>query len=140
MSPVSSIRNFILEGDALNDGRTFFDNIFEFPAAHTLIIDTDLNTKIEKYWDYPVSEDETTETKFHDFNNILRDAVEIRLEADVPVSICLSGGIDSTVAAAIARIVPSSELNFFTYKAFDEYEVFYATQINDRLSGKITGC
>ena len=137
---LSSIRNFILEGDALNDGRTFFDNIFEFPAAHTLIIDTDLNTKIEKYWDYPVSEDETTETKFHDFNNILRDAVEIRLEADVPVSICLSGGIDSTVVAAIAsEIVPSSELNFFTYKAFDEYdESFYATQIADRLSGKIT--
>ena len=52
----------------------------------------------------------------------------------------MSGGIDSTVVAAIAsEIVPSSELNFFTYKAFDEYdESFYATQIADRLSGKIT--
>lgn len=137
---LSSIRNFILEGDALNDGRTFFDNIFEFPAAHTLVIDTDLNTKIERYWDYPLAEDETTETKFHEFNNILRDAVEIRLEADVPVSICLSGGIDSTVISAIAsEIVPPSELNFFTYKAFDEYdESVFAAQIADRLSGQIT--
>ena len=135
-----NIQNFVLEGDALMNGTTFFDNIFEFPPAHTLKIDSQLNTEIEKYWCYPSTEAPTSEKVEAKFFDLLEDAVRIRLMADVPVCLCLTGGVDSTIISAIASdISEPRDLHFFTYQAHDNFdESNFAGIVAARLEGDLT--
>ena len=67
----------------------------------------------------------------------LREAVRSHLAADVPVGVCLSGGIDSSTVAALAREVtgapPSMVTLAFEDPAFDESE--YAQMVARHLGG-----
>lgn len=61
-----------------------------------------------------------------ELHELLTDAVRIRLEADVPLGAFLSGGIDSSVIAAIAQRELGGSLKTFTVRmpdgSFDESE------------------
>ena len=75
----------------------------------------------QTYWDLQprkVRKDsyETCKAELHD---LLRDAVRIRLQSDVPLGSFLSGGIDSALVTAIAQEVAEASVNSFTI-GFDE--------------------
>src|SRR5690606_3232449 len=79
-------------------GRTVFKNIHELPPGHYLLAK---NGKIhlQKYWqlDFPAKESHTSvslETITEQADELLTDAIRIRLRADVPVGSYLSGGLD----------------------------------------------
>ena len=59
-----------------------------------------------------------------ELNELLHDAVKIRLRADVPVGAYLSGGLDSSVTTAFINDINPEILNTFSIgfkdKAFDE--------------------
>ncbi len=88
-------------------GRTCFQGIHELPPGHFLVA-SDNNVRVEKYWDLPISmpgnrlnlPDEEIQARCAE---LLVDAVRIRLRADVPVGCYVSGGLDSSVIAAIVR-------------------------------------
>jgi asparagine synthase (glutamine-hydrolysing) len=68
----------------------------------------------------------------------LHSAVEMRLNSERPLGVFLSGGIDSTIIAAIAQELTKGELNTFTAgfgsKNFDERQ--YANQVANELGTK----
>lgn len=73
--------------------------------------------EVAPYWTAP----ETVETFAGDFEEaagelrrLLKDAVRIRLRADVPVGVLLSGGLDSSVVAALAAEATGGPLRTFT--------------------------
>ncbi len=88
-------------------GRTFFQGIHELPPGHFLVA-KDGRVRVEKYWELPISlpgtgpnvADEEIQARCAE---LLVDAVRIRLRADVPVGCYVSGGLDSSVIAAIVR-------------------------------------
>jgi len=85
--------------------RTVFKDIYELPPGHYLKA-SDGKVTFEKYWDiplYPRSEqsDLAPEEICEQVKDLLADAVRIRLRADVPVGCYLSGGLDSSGAAAL---------------------------------------
>ena len=86
------------------DNRTFFHQIFRMESATNMIISED-GIKTIKYWEpkaelnYSLSyKDALDGVKKHLF-----ESIRLRLNSDVPLAFCLSGGIDSSSLASIAK-------------------------------------
>jgi len=106
--------------------RTIFEGVSELPPGHSLILEHgDLH--VQPYWtlDYnptkgPIKEEEAREALLE----LLLDATRIRLRSDVPVGAYLSGGLDSTVIAALVKKLGKTHLKTFSIafedKEFDE--------------------
>ncbi len=107
---------------------TPFKGIYELPPGHHMLVKNG-NIQIEQYWnmEFP-SQHETNSNNFSqkidEFQDLLKDAVRIRLRADVPVGAYLSGGLDSSVTTALIHEIDPNVLNTFSIgfkeKAFDE--------------------
>jgi asparagine synthase (glutamine-hydrolysing) len=106
--------------------RTIFEGVSELPPGHSLIFEHG-NLRVQSYWtlDYnpskePIDEEEAKETLLE----LLLDAIRIRLRSDVPVGAYLSGGLDSTVIAALVKKLGKTHLKTFSIafedKEFDE--------------------
>ena len=89
---------------------TILFNVEAHPAAH-LSEWSDGNLVTRRYWDFPPPETApvTPAAAAERVGAVLREAVKIRLEADVPLGLFLSGGVDSTaILAAAHRARPGS--------------------------------
>ena len=120
---VSDELNETAIGDYLESGlnqdlaTTAFRDIQRLPAAHTLSLTNDSIT-VRRYWTPAVK----NEIRFRDpqayvdrFNELLTTAIKDRLRTD-RVSISMSGGLDSTSLAAVARdlLPPPAAIHAFT--------------------------
>jgi asparagine synthase (glutamine-hydrolysing) len=85
--------------------------------------------KIEEFWRLSYSsgiekKDFNVSDSIEEFNSLLKDAVKIRLKADVPVGAYLSGGLDSSVTTSYINDIDPQVLNTFSIgfkdKAYDE--------------------
>jgi asparagine synthase (glutamine-hydrolysing) len=108
--------------------RTIFKGINELSPGHFLKASQD-NVTIKKYWDIPFRPPEeqlnwTRDDVCQEIKELLKDAVRIRLRADVPVGCYLSGGLDSSgVTTLVVRNFNSEVRTFgicFEEEIFDE--------------------
>ncbi len=84
--------------------RSLLRGVFELPAAHWMRIDKHGSQQTERYWQPPPLSRTSTQLGAVDaIEELLTEAVVARLEADVPLGCFLSGGIDSSLVAAIAQ-------------------------------------
>ncbi len=84
--------------------QSMIEGIVELPHAHWIAFDRYGREKCESYWQPPpVSLANTTIDATQVLDEILNEAVTRRLDADVPLGCFLSGGIDSSLIAAIAQ-------------------------------------
>jgi asparagine synthase (glutamine-hydrolysing) len=138
------IQMFLKEGGYEGQGRTFYNSIEEFPKAHYFVIDSNKYSDSHRYWDYWHGDIMATDdAAFSEFEALLHDAVRIRLRADVPVGILLSGGVDSTIISAYARHFTDRENDIpaFTYSSRDAYdESAYAEKVAERLKMSLAVC
>ena len=73
-----------------------------------------------RYWRWPVMTAVRTAPSVDRFDDVFRQAVRRQSEVDVPYGVFLSGGIDSSLVAAVARSVrPDHAFKAFTIR-FDE--------------------
>lgn len=99
---------------------TIYTNVHKLLPGHFLLANCERVT-IEKYWDLPEHcPQEHTIEKWKDiiWDN-LQNAVDIRLESEVPLGAFLSGGIDSS--AVVAAISQKRNIDTFTI-GFNERE------------------
>src|SRR5437762_904817 len=73
--------------------RTMFKNIFKLQPGHWLTVDPN-GVRITKYWD--LNYDSRRNIDLEEFQHLLEESVRLRLIAEVPLGVFLSGGIDST--------------------------------------------
>jgi asparagine synthase (glutamine-hydrolysing) len=83
---------------------TFIDQIKRVEPGQYIIVNSDGLTK-NNYWKRNLTTcfRGSFETAKEETLRLLRDSVDIHLRSDVPVAIMLSGGIDSSAIAAIAK-------------------------------------
>jgi len=103
--------------------RTVFKNINELPPGHFMTI-TPGSVETERYWKfrYPGEkeyEDRPLAYYTGHLKELIHEAVTLRLRADVPVAAYLSGGIDSSVIAALIKKYHNNDLITFSV-AFDD--------------------
>ena len=96
---------------------TVYKDVYKLPPGNN--IEIDLNTqkiKIKEYWnlkDVNVVEQSYEEAK-EQLHKLLKDAVKIRLQADVPFGSFLSGGIDSALISSIAAKIYKEPIKTFS--------------------------
>jgi asparagine synthase (glutamine-hydrolysing) len=115
---------------------TLFRGIFKLLPGHRLTFE-DGSVCVEQYWDLPLDGPDTSlealgEARLvEQFRELLQESVRLRLMADVPLGMFLSGGIDSSaVAALMARETDRPIETFsvaFANRAFSELE--YAREV-----------
>lgn len=98
---------------------SIFDGIEMLPPAHALEFQIGEEPKIRRYWDVdfaPQSEtaDAPEEELVERLLALLRQGIERRLMADVPIGFFLSGGIDSTLSTVLAAEISSTPIKTFT--------------------------
>jgi asparagine synthase (glutamine-hydrolysing) len=87
---------------------TFFDGIFALPPGCFARIQLDaakFEVKPIVFWNPATGQDiiQPTASLIDDVRRIVVDAVKLRLRADVPVGVLLSGGVDSSIIAACVK-------------------------------------
>jgi len=103
--------------------RSIYQNVFKLSAGHWLELGPEGETKIEPYWsvlDAAMNQRLGGENELADeLEALMIDAFRYRMISDVPVGVFLSGGIDSSILAAILQRHGGQPIKTFTI-GFDE--------------------
>ena len=85
--------------------KTLMDGVWQMPAAHFALLSPGQQPKPQRYWDvhYKVDYDHTEQWFTERLLELVNDSVRVHLRADVEVGSYVSGGLDSSVLAALAR-------------------------------------
>lgn len=139
ISPIQLFRNdltisqksiaYYLAWSSVPEPMSIFNQIKKLRPGYSFIYNLETGSFEEnKYWDisyqYQKQFSGTYKEAQDSLKEILKNAVSSRLYADVPVGVFLSGGIDSSLVAAIASETSKNKINTFSVKfnesGFDE--------------------
>lgn len=132
----AALREFFYFG-YIPDPKTAFKAVHKLPPGHLIEFSTGGEPQIRQYWDLPafgtaapISEEDC----LRDMEDLLADAVRIRMIADVPLGALLSGGTDSSTVVALMARASSRPVKTFSigFKASDFNETHYAKLVAQR--------
>ncbi len=100
-----TVRAFLAAGIDEPVRESFFEGVRKLPGGHSLTIDLGSGA-VQEVREYSLAERAGGGGGVEDAAAVvgagLRDSVDLRLRADVPVGTCLSGGLDSSFVASLA--------------------------------------
>jgi asparagine synthase (glutamine-hydrolysing) len=109
--------------------RTLYDGVCQIPPGHFLLA-TEKHVQVNQYWDFNYPTADLAAPKRSDadyaaeFRHEMEESVRIRLRADVPVGVYLSGGLDSCAVLGLAAKHHPEPIRAFTLTfeqaAYDE--------------------
>ena len=107
--------------------RTMFKGIHSLKSGHYLLVQNG-DVQVREYWDldYPrdgeIAYDRPESYYVERLDELLTRSVNYRLQADVPVGFYLSGGLDSSmIAALINKVSPGSHRHSFSIDFNDRH-------------------
>ncbi len=106
------VADYLYKAEAQGRLESFFDDILMLPPAHNAVFD--FRTRRLTPSRYYEPRRGTRRVPPDEFRATLKKAVERRLVADVPVSISLSSGTDSTSVAALMAQLTDTRIKAFT--------------------------
>jgi asparagine synthase (glutamine-hydrolysing) len=122
---IDALRQY-LSFDYVPAPHSIYKNIYKLPAAHFLTV-AGGEIKTRRYWNLSFHKNAaapSVEQAAKELREIISDAVRMRLVADVPLGILLSGGVDSSTVAAFAAQHASEKIKTFSIgfeeDSFDE--------------------
>jgi len=138
----AAVGDFLLFGLNYNEATTTFRDIQRLPPAHCLTISA-AGAKCQRYWSPPTDgriRYAKPEEYLENFQSLLQAAVADRLRTD-RVGILLSGGLDSSSVAAVAKELATkgttpAQFQGYTYiyrSLIPDQEETYAREVGDFL-------
>jgi asparagine synthase (glutamine-hydrolysing) len=118
--------------------QTLFEGIHKLLPGHRLVYEHGV-VRVSQYWDVPHEGPDPSLAKLADadlvdrFRSLLQESVRLRLMADVPLGMFLSGGIDSSAVAALMAAEIDRPVETFSV-AFEDRafsELNYAREVAD---------
>lgn len=135
----AKIHRFLAHGyrSLFRDGETFFQGVESFPAAHAAWIENSALEQPSPYWTPRFAPQNCNASEAVERAGAEIDrAIRIRLRADVPIAISLSGGIDSNVLAGIAVHRHGQDLHTFSMLEEDaDYDESAAIRLAQKALG-----
>ncbi len=131
-------RGWLIYGRQRIDEHTFFSGIRAFPAASYAVLSQSVHPTPIRYWRFPrtrlTERDLPLREASRELKARLTESVRLRLIADVPIGVELSGGMDSSVIAALAASVSKEKPTVYTvrYTGAEEFEEPYARKVAER--------
>ena len=116
---------------------TGFKNIKKLLPGHCLTF-KDHKFEIRRYWGINPHEDYNKNDRDAEnkLNKLLYDSVKLQMVSDVPVGILLSGGLDSSIIAALMQKHTNEQVNSFTIK-FKDKDLKLQGNVDDSYYAKI---
>ncbi len=103
----------------------FIENIHAVKPGEFIKIDSNLNIRKEKYFE---KFEPSPYNNVNFFDEIFPKIIDDHLQADLPVSLFLSGGIDSSLLAYYTKVKLGKNLNHFSVRfsepSYDESDIF----------------
>ena len=119
---------FLCHGHLDQDAETFYAGVTQLEAGSTLEVTLSGRRTKRSFWSIGELDDQPPADPIGVFRNLFEDSVRLRMRSDVPVGVCLSGGIDSSAIistmASLRRDTDSTPLEAFSYipEEFSEAE------------------
>lgn len=114
-----------------------YTDVHQFPPGKYFMSSTDVfNTYYNYEYSYPGIEDMSEDEIIDKLYDLLYNAVKKRLMSDRPVGFIISGGIDSTAVAAIARDIlgPDAPMNSYTIGMDGAVDLYFARMAANHLN------
>jgi asparagine synthase (glutamine-hydrolysing) len=98
--------NSVTNGEELE--YTFFEDVFKLKPGETMRVSENgsyFNLRKKKFWELAIPN--KSSLSYNDakdsLNDLLKDSIKLRLRADVPIGVSLSGGVDSSLIGALIK-------------------------------------
>ncbi len=111
-----SMIQFLRDHSLFENPNSFFKDLIHLPAGSFMLADRQ-GMHLHKYWSIHIPEEadmlqqQEAEEKIQ---SVLTDSIRLRLRSDVPLGIALSGGIDSSSIACLARDLTETQIRTFS--------------------------
>ncbi|PFP77356.1 asparagine synthase (glutamine-hydrolyzing) [Bacillus thuringiensis] len=106
---------------------TLTNDINKIEPGHYFIKEIGKEIEVYRYWKpYFNASDNKKEEHIRAIRDVIYDSVKVHMRSDVPVGAFLSGGIDSSIIASIAKEINPNLLTFsvgFEHRGFSEIDV-----------------
>lgn len=116
--------------------RTIFKDVYKLPPASVLTWEGS-EPRIARYWSprYEPKRTGSVQDDVEECLSLLREATRLRLRSDVPLGLFLSGGMDSSVVAALMMEASNRSLRTFSigFQEAEYNELPYARAVAARL-------
>tara|TARA_R110002020_G_scaffold293535_4_gene509055 strand:- start:7873 stop:9612 length:1740 start_codon:yes stop_codon:yes gene_type:complete len=117
--------NYFLHGSYGLPNETFYDGLNQLPPGHFLTLKND-QIKVKIWYDFVknvLEAERTTDFKIaqEQYLDLLKDAINLRFRADVPIGFNISGGLDSSLLLALVNNMhEGSQIKVYTFYTGDE--------------------
>ncbi|WP_104722776.1 asparagine synthase (glutamine-hydrolyzing) [Helicobacter mesocricetorum] len=119
--------------------KSIYEGIYSFPAAHYGIF-KEGKLQIKKYWNLEIKPAKyALSESLEELQSLLLNALKIRLRADVPLALLVSGGIDSSLLAHLAvKLGGDVRLFGVSFKGLEGDESRFIRQLQRDLNQEIS--
>jgi asparagine synthase (glutamine-hydrolysing) len=117
----AAVYNFLYQAVSDLDEHTFFSGVRSIPHGTVVKVGMTGAVEMRRFWRVPEARSPEPGEKAipklcEELRELLRNSVAMRLRADVPVNVALSGGMDSSSVVAMAAAVRGSGLDTYTVR------------------------
>jgi len=116
----SEVFSFLVGGNPDGDSKTFFRNVHSLPPATFAVVTPSGMAQPVPYWQIDPGRRASGSDGAEKLRFLLEDSVRLRMRSDVPVGVCLSGGLDSSSVTRLAIQDGNEPLHCFSLR-YDDF-------------------